>query len=222
MATGDSSDILSRLKQLFPGGWFTQGSVPLRDALLQGAATGLAFAYSALAYVRLQTRIGTATDGFLDLIALDYFGTALSRAAGQTDASFRARILSALFQERGTRAALIAALKTLTGRTPAVVEVMRPADTGSYGGPLCGYGVAGAYGSMLLPFQCFVKVYRPAGVGIPLVAGYGIPSGGYSTPSRAAYASILQMQGSILDADIYAAIETVRPEATTVWTAISS
>lgn len=222
MATGDSTDILARLKALFPNGWFIAGSVPLRDALLQGAATGLAFVYSLLAYVRLQARIGTATDGFLDLIALDYFGSSLTRTTGQSDATFRARILAALFQERGTRASLIAALKALTGRTPVVVEVMRPSDTGSYGGPLCGYGVAGAYGSMLLPFQCFVQVYRPAGVGIPLIAGYGISTGGYGTASRASYASILQMQGQILDADVYATIENVRPEATTVWTAIKS
>ena len=222
MATGDTSDIVSRLKQLFPNGWFIAGSVPLRDALLQGMATGLSWAYSALAYVRLQTRIGTATDGFLDLIALDFFGTTLTRAAGQSDASFRARILASLFRERGTRAALVAALTALTGRAPRVVELMRPADTGSYGGPLCGYGAAGAYGSMLLLYQCFVQVYRPAGVGIPLVAGYGISTGGYGSPSRASYASITQLQGSILDSDVYAAIESVRPEATTVWTAISS
>lgn len=223
MAIGDTTDFVSRLKQLFPSSWFALGASPLRDALLQGMAAGLAFSYSMLAFVRLQTRIATSTDGFLDLVAQDFFGGTVQRATGQTDASFRATILASMFRERGTRAALAAALKALTGRTPKIVEVLRPADTGSYGGPLCGYGVAGAYGSMLMPYECFVQAYRAPGVGIPLVAGYGISTFGYGvTTARGEYATISMMQGQVLDADIYAAIESVRPEATNVWTAISS
>lgn len=60
MAIGDQSDISTRLRQLIPGGWFQQGLVPIRDALLQGASSALSFAYSLLAYVRNQTRIATA------------------------------------------------------------------------------------------------------------------------------------------------------------------
>ncbi|AZG15421.1 hypothetical protein EHF44_16695 [Cupriavidus pauculus] len=190
--------------------------------ILNGLAYVGAFIYSLISYTRLQTRIKTATDGWLDMIAADFFGNALLRAANQSDESFRARILINIFRERATRAGLIRILQDLTGRTPIVVEPTRPADTGSYGGPLIGYGVAGAYGSMLMPFQAFVTAFRPTGSGIPLIAGYGVSTGGYSQPSRASYASLSMIQGSVTDADIYAAIDSVKPVATIVWARISS
>jgi hypothetical protein len=222
VAIGDQNDITSRLQQLSPHGWFANGVVPLRDALFQGAASTVAFLYSLMAYVRLQTRIGTATDGFLDMIAGDFFGTGLTRAVGQTDASLRARIILAIFRERGTRAAIVKVLQQLTGRTPIVFEPLRLADTGAYGGPLIGYGVAGGYGSMLLPMQSFVTAFRPVGSGIPNVAGYGTSSGGYGVASQAEYASLSMVAGSITDADIYAAIESVRPATYVVWARVST
>jgi hypothetical protein len=222
MATGDQKDITSRLQQLTPHGWFANGVVPLRDALFQGAASAIAFLYSLMAYVRLQTRIGTATDGFLDMIAGDFFGTTLTRAAGQTDASLRARIILAIFRERGTRAAIIKVLQQLTGRTPRVFEPSRLADTGSYGGPLIGYGVAGGYGSLLLPMQSFVTAFRPAGAGIANVAGYGVSTAGYGVASQADYAALSAVTSAITDADIYAAIDSVRPAGYVVWARVSA
>jgi len=73
-----------------------------------------------------------------------------------------------------------------------------------------------------MPFQCFVIAYRPTGTGIPNVAGYGISTGAYGTPSQADYASLSNIQGSVADADIYAAIEATRPVGTTVWAAIQN
>lgn len=221
MSIGDQSDITSRLQQLIPNGWFTNGLVPLRDALLTGAANALAFVYSLLDYVRQQTRIATASDGFLDMIAADFFGAALVRRAGQTDASFRAAISAAMFRERGTRNAIIKVLEQITGRTPIVFEPMRPADTGGYGGPTIGYGVAGGYGSMLLPMQTFVTAYRPVGTGIPTVAGYGISTAGYGVASQGEYASLSMVQDGATDADIYAAIDSVKPATYIVWARIS-
>ncbi|QOR55294.1 MAG: hypothetical protein SHS37scaffold220_63 [Phage 67_12] len=474
MATGDQNDIQSRLRQLIPHGWFLNGLSPLRDALLLGLGNILAFGYSLLAYVRLQTRIGTATDGFLDMIAGDFFGSSLTRAANQTDASYRSRILINIFRERVTRRAVTSILTQLTGRAPGIFEPARPADTGSYGaavavsraamgayydaagllrmaapntprytynpanlaaptsllveaaatnlltfsasidnaawaktnlltvvpgtftapdgtptadailenttastthfcgrtftiaanapyavsvflkaagrssalisygksgspftrfrslvnlttgtvtgqdvnsplaltqrsaiplpngwfqvllggipdtgstdgyleirlhngatdtytgdgvsgilvwgaqleatalstsyiptgattaardpdvlvnnmpagsGALGGYGVAGGYGSMLLPMQAFVTAYRAYGTGVPNVAGYGISTGAYSTPSQSDYVSITQVSGSLTDADIYAAIDSVRPVSYVIWARISS
>ncbi|WP_175582357.1 hypothetical protein [Cupriavidus metallidurans] len=223
MATGDQQDIYQRLRGYLPREWFGDASQsPIVNALLQGLAYAGAYVYSLLAYAKLQTRIRSATDGWLDMIAADFFGTALQRTANQTDASFRARIILNLFRERATRNGMIKVLQDLTGRTPKIIEVTRPADTGSYGGPLIGYGVAGAYGSLLMPFQCFVIAYRPTGAGIPNVAGYGISTGAYGTPSQANYASLSNIQGSVADADIYAAIEATRPVGTTVWAAIQN
>ncbi|WP_255218888.1 hypothetical protein [Paraburkholderia kururiensis] len=178
--------------------------------------------YSLISYVRLQTRILTATDGFLDAIAQDFFGSALMRSSNQSDASFRARIIINIFRERATRHAIIKVLQDLTGRTPIVIEPQRPADTGAYGAPNSGYGVAGAYGSVLLQYQAFVVAYRPIGTGIPLVAGYGSSPGGYGQPSRAEYADLSLVQDAVSDADIYAAIDSVKPVGTIIWTNISS
>jgi hypothetical protein len=220
MATGDQSDIILRLKATLPS-WFGDNT-PILDALLQGLAWAGSFAYSLISYAKLQTRIKTATDGWLDMIAADFFGSLLARAANQSDASFRARIIINLIRERATRKSIIAVLQDLTGRTPLVFEPQRPADTGAYSAPNSGYGVAGGYGSLLLPYQAFVTAYRPAGTGIPLVAGYGISTGGYGVASRADLASMDMIQRAVTDADIYAAIDSVKPSGTTVWTRITS
>lgn len=192
----------------------------LKDALLTGIANMLAFIYAQLAYLRLQTRIATATDGFLDLIAADYFGADLPRLANQGDPSYRARIQAALFLERGTRNGLIRVLTQITGRTPIVFEPTRPADTGGYGVAL-GYSVAGGYGSLAYPYQSFVTAFRPAWTGLANIAGYGVSTGAYNTPgSQAQYAS-LSTVGGIQDSDIYAAIDSVRVAGTIIWARIS-
>lgn len=218
--TGDQSDFLNRYKAVLPR-WFGD-STPILDAVLQGLAYAGSFVYSLWAYAKLQTRVLTATDGWLDMIAADFFGTAIVRKANQTDASFRAAIIANLLREKATRKSIISVLTQITGRAPLVVEPQRPADTGAYSAPNSGYSVAGAYGSILLPYQAFVTAYRPPTSGIPMVAGYGSPSGAYSTPSYAEYASLSMIQGSVQDADIYAAIDSVKPAGTIIWANIEN
>lgn len=217
---GDQNDFFSRLKGVLPR-WFGPSS-PLVDALLTGIASNSAFVYALYLYAKAQTRIATATDAWLDLIAFDFFGETLRRAANQSDTSFRARIMINLFRERATRYAIEKVLIDLTGRAPVIIEPQRPADTGAYGAPNSGYGVAGGYGSLSLEYQGFVHAFRPASTGIPYVAGYGTSPGGYGTPSRADYATLAESTSGISDADIYAAINSVKPEGTVVWTRISS
>ncbi len=221
MATGTQSDVFARLKALLPR-WFGD-TTPILDAVLQGLAYAGSFVYSLWAYAKLQTRILTATDGWLDMIAADFFGTALLRQQNQSDASFRARIQINLIRERATRNGLIKVLTDLTGRAPTVVEPQRPADTGAYSAPNSGYGSAGAYGSVLLPYQAFVTAYRPLSSGIPMIAGYGISTAAYSTPSQGGeYASQSMIQSQVQDSDIYAAIDSVKPVASTIWARISN
>lgn len=220
MATGDQNDMLSRLRALMPRGWF--GDAPaLLIALLSGFASIFAGVYALIAYAQLQLRIATATDGWLDLISADFFGSALPRRFNESDASFRARIIVNMFRERGTRNSIVRVLTDLTGRAPRVFEPWRPADTGAYG-LACGYGVAGGYGSLLYPYQVFVTAYRPAGSGIPYVGGYGVSVAGYSTPSQAEYATYSSIQSAVADADIYAALESVKVAGTIIWCAISN
>jgi hypothetical protein len=187
--TGDQTDMLARLKTVLPQRWFPDTTTIL-DGVLTGLANVWASLYSLLAGVRLQTRIATATDGFLDMASGDFFGSALPRLSGETDAAFRIRIDKEMIRDRATRPAVIAALTDLTGRTPAVFEYARPADTGSYNLAL-GYNTGGGWGSLNLPFQAQVTAYRPIS---PPVA--------------------------IPDSDIQAAILAVLPAATTAWLSI--
>jgi hypothetical protein len=221
VATGDAQDFRARLKALLPGGWF-RADTPVLDAVLAGVSAALASAYALCSYARLQTRISTATDGFLDLIGYDYFGGKLPRRPQESDGDYRARILAALLAEKGTRRGLIRTLEALTGRTPKVFEPERPADTGGYRVGGVGYGVGGAYGALDSPYQAFVIAYRPAGQGIPLLGGYGSTVGGYHTPSQLAYASLSQVQGAVTDKDIFAAVDAVMPAGTLAWTQIQS
>lgn len=224
--TGDQSDIFARLKGMLPSRWFGSptDSVPFVDAVLWGVALVLANLYALYQYAKLQTRITTATDGWLDLIAADFFGpSGLLRKTGQSDDSYRNAIKVALLREKGTRNAITNTLVALTGRQPTIVEPWRPADTGAYGAPNSGYGVAGSYGSVLLPYQAFVVAYRPkSAIGLANVAGYRISMGAYSTASQSEYATLSMLTGGVTDADIYAAIDAVKPAGTIVWTCIKN
>src|ERR1700722_13498676 len=172
MATGDQNDMLARIKALLPNGWF-RGLTPVLDALLSGYAWSLSFIYSLIQYAQLQTRIATATDGFLDLISYDFFGNNLPRNSQELDAPFRARIVATLLKPKATRSAMIAALIALTGRTPKIFEPARPLDTGAYGASICGYGAAGGYGSLILHAQAFIIAYRQSQSGSPSLGGSG-------------------------------------------------
>ncbi|MGM3277895.1 hypothetical protein [Ralstonia sp. 24A2] len=222
MATGDQQDIFARIRGYLPRWFGDVAQSPVLNALLQGLAYSGAYVYTLYAYARLQTRIRTASDGWLDMIAADYFGTSIQRRTGQSDASFRANIIANVLRERGTRNAIVRVLTDLTGRAPIVIEPNRPADCGAYDAPNSGYGMAGAYGQVSLTYQAFVQAYRPFGSGIPNVAGYSIVTTGYNVPSQGEYTDLSMSSNTVSDADIYAAIESVRPAASIVWTRISS
>lgn len=218
MATGDQPDFIRRLKTLLPARWFNDSN-PVLDALVSGMAQGLSWVYSLYLYAALQSRILTANGGWLDLVAYDFFGDRIKRGAGQSDSDFLNLIKVNLFRERGTRKAIIQVLEDLTGATPVIFEPTRPQDTGAYGGPTIGYGVAGGYGSMLMPYQAFVTAYRPVGVGVPYVAGYRSTPSGYSIASRGEYVPAANL-ASLTDDQIYAAIASVKMEGTVIWVRI--
>ena len=222
MATGDQQDIFARIRGYLPRWFGDVAQSPVLNGLLQGLAYSGAYVFGLYAYARQQTRILTATDGWLDMIAADFFGLSIRRRTGQSDASFRANIVANLFRERGTRGAIIRVLTDLTGRAPTIIEPSRPADCGAYDAPNSGYGMAGAYGQVSLTYQAFVQAYRPLGCGIPNVAGYSIVTTGYSAPSQGEYVDPSMSSNTVSDADIYAAIESVRPAASIIWTRICS
>lgn len=216
MARGDRNDFYVRLQALLPAGWFADSS-PVLHGALWACAVSLSWCYSLFLYARTQTRLSTATGGWLDLAAFDFFRHRLQRPAEMSDDNFRNHIRVSLFSERGTRRAITDLLQALTGNEPDVFEPLRPADTGAYGHPSAGYGTAGGYGSRRLPYQAFVRIRRPGGEGIPWVAGYGSSVAGYSVASRGQYVSRSMVTGSITDQQIYAAVAAVKMEGTLVW-----
>lgn len=190
---GDTNDMLRRLNAVLPLRWFSDAA-PVIQALLTGLAVVWSGLYQILAFVRLQTRLATATGAFLDMAAQDFFGMRVVRAQNQSDAAFLAVIRREMLRDRATRPAMASMMIDLTGRTPNLFEPARPADTGAWNGPL-GYGVTGAWGSLSMPFQFLITAYRPA-------------PGSINMP--------------VADADILAAVASVAPVASVAWTRISN
>jgi hypothetical protein len=212
-AIGSRADIFARLKALFPRSWFQKS--PNFDATLQGPAWALSNAYAQITYAALQTRIKTATDGYLDLISNDFFGAGLPRLTQESDNSFRARILANLFIKGPTRRDMNAVLTLITGRAPSIFEPGNTTDSGGWGGGAY-FDVAGGWGDPL-PFQSFVTAYRPV-VGSVSLGELSTYRFNFDTN---AYWSDAQ-PGSITDAAIIAAVETTRALGTTVWLRILS
>ena len=84
-----------------------------------------------------------------------------------------------------------------------------------------GYGAAGGWGSLALPFQCFVTAYRPTISGVPLAGGYGSGAGGFGAGALQ-YVSPAMVQSQVSDADILAAIASTMPVAAAAWTRIAN
>lgn len=230
MANGDQNNLLARLKAVIPPSWFQNNTnaTPVKTALLSGVSWMASQSFALAAYVKLQGRVSTATDVFLDIAARDYLGTLIERRLHESDASFRQRLMASLPPGGATRLAMTKRLTTLTGNVPVIFEPTQPMDTGAYGCGDLGYGVAGAYGCMRLPFQAFLTVQRPLSQGVPNLAGY---SGNKSTPPYApggyntgllAYCALSTAFGGVTDQDIYQAVAEVQPAGATVWTKITA
>lgn len=216
--TGDQPDVLARIKRNLPSGWFGFDLTPIVDSALQGAAWALSFIYSLYAYAKLQTRILTASDGWLDLIAADFFGQRVVRGQGQSDTSFRANIIANLFRARNTRTAVAQVLMAVTGRAPLIVEPWNVSDTGGWD-IAQGYDLGGYWGGEDLPYQSFVTAYRPLALANANLGGWDVPMSGWDTGLfYLADATI----GSVADADIIAAVESVRMAGTVIWLNILS
>ena len=217
MATGDQTDMLARVRATLPP-WFPSPS-PVIDGALTGIAATLAFVYSLIQYAAAQTRIATASGGWLDLIAWDFFGARFTRRQTEIDDSFRPRILQEILRPRATRAAIVRMLKDLTGRAPAIFEPWNTGDCASYGTGTAGYGAGMGYGSLALRNQIFVTAFRPAANAVPNIAGFGGYGGGYGV-GRLSYIDMSQVDGPVTDEEIYARTAQTVAAGITAWTAI--
>jgi hypothetical protein len=230
MATGDTADFLARIKAVLPARWFPD-STPILDGVLSGPAYAWSYCYGLIRFVRAQARRLTASGVFLDMLAFDFFANFIRRRTSETDANFSIRIGKEMFREKGTRAGLVGALTDLTGRAPVLFEPAYSLDTGGYGylgmtvGTGLAYGLAGGYGSMLLPFQFFVTAFRPHGMGVASVAGWGSPGGFNGMPGGYGVGAIEWVSPSmfaapVTDQDILDVINDVKPAATIAWARI--
>lgn len=211
-------DMLNRQKAVIPPGWFPSDT-PVLDGLLSGFAAVAKHLYDLIEYSRLQTRIGSASDGFLDLIAFDFFGQRIRRRPGQTDESMRAMILKEVLRIRGTRKGLENAIKDLTGTPVSTVELFDPRDCGGYDTGYLGYDTAGLWGSVTNPRQILLNAQQPAGAGLPGAPGLDDGLGGYDTPPEQ-WGDQSMVVGPVTTQDIYDTINATRAAGVTVWTKI--
>jgi hypothetical protein len=222
MTTGNSTDILSRIKRLIPNGWFKY-TAPNRDAVIGGLSDLASWSYSLIGYAKAQERLATAYGIWLDIFANDFLGSALVRNGAQDDV-FRVLIKATILQERVTRAGMIAAVETITGHIPNIFEPWNTYDTGAYSGKYqkygsMGYGVGrGGYGSMKLPAQVFMQIHRGGPSGIPNVAGYGSPIAGYGV-GKIEYAGPTVELSGITNAMILKVVNLTKPTGSTIWVA---
>lgn len=220
MSTGDSNDIVARVKAVIPNRWFAW-IAPIRDAILGGLSDVAAWNYQLYQFAILQSRIATSTGIYLDLIAYDYLQRFLVRN-GNSDDVFRATILATVLQERVTRAGMINAVTELVNTSPGIFEPWNTGDAGGYSTPFFAYGRAGGWGSLQYPAQVFMKVSRSGlgATGIPNIAGYGSPQGGYNI-GNIEYVSGEISQTGVTDGDIYNIIKMTKPTGVICWVRIS-
>lgn len=215
MAMGDQADISARLFRWLPSRWFPADQGTLIFAIVSGLAAGLSSIHAMIAYTALQVRIATATDGFLDLIAGDFFGARLPRQASELDPLYSARIRREILRERVTREAIDRVVYDITGNHPVIVEPNRVSDIGGWRQGFA-WGV-GCYGSKGVPFQLFVTTPRQNPNRFPLMAGWRAYCGGYGGWASAWALPSIFPPPPPLDAAIIAAIESVRAAGITVW-----
>lgn len=163
MRTGDQENILQRLKVVLPA-WFGDDT-PNLDAILNAYSVTAAYNYRLYEYLKLQTRIKTATDDNLDLISRDYLGNRLPRRKNEDDNSFRNRILAFLLPFPATREGISDAIYALTGRRPDIFEPWNVNDTGALNNDF--YLNISQLGALPDAYEAtfFITVYRPIAEG---------------------------------------------------------
>lgn len=198
-----------------------------------------------LDYAQSQTRLQTSSSEWLDLFGEDFFGPNLQRHTNEGDASYRSRLLSNVLSPKVTRCSIGCGVANLTGYPPTIIEPRNTGDCGSYTGLEnitwggMAYSKVGAYGSMELPYQFFIRCTRPLGEGIPTISGYNMSGGGYATVPQpfgfvgalfpanygtSAYSKLSDLDNNraVTDDDIYSQVAGSVAAGVTAWTSISS
>jgi len=160
----------------------------------------------------------TETSPELDLASQDFFGTALPRPSGMSDANFDALIVSNLFKTAATRQAISNAVEALTGVAPRMLEPWNVLDTGSWGNAsywnVDSVANPARWGNGSLRYQGFVET---APVAIPIF-GANIPILGWGD---GAYWNVpgyfFGIIGNNSALSVYDVINAIRAYGTIVW-----
>jgi hypothetical protein len=211
---GDQNDFFARIKGQIPASWFKTS--PNFDATLQGPAWALSSIYAQITYAQLQTRIATATDGYLDLISADFFGTPLPRLMNEQDGAFRSRIVANLFVKGPTRGNMSAVLTLITGRVPDIFEPSNTTDSGGWDSAFYWDTGVGKWGAPM-PYQSLVTAYRPIGGAQSLGE---LDTWRWSFDSYGAWSDTPAT--SVTDAAIIAAVQSTHMLGTIVWLRIAN
>lgn len=209
-----------------PAGWFDPEGEVVRG-VANAIAEPASFNFGQLVYIQRQARLATATDGFLDLIAEDYFGRGrFKRRNNEIDADYRSRLQAEILRPLGTRAAIIDVITDLTGHAPDVFEPANSADSGWIAGadtkPSKPFAFGrGRLGSRGLPFQFFITITRPASSGFPGRSGLSSAPSGFGS-GRFALGNKADREGIVTDEEIYATVARTIPAGVTAWVRIKS
>lgn len=214
---GDAPDIEARLKRNLPASWFGYIVAAVLSAVLGGVAWALSHIYALIVFARLQARLATATGGWLDLAANDFFGRALPRFSGEVDRPYSVRVRQEVFRQRNTRAALDSIVYDLTGKHPLIVEPFHSGDHGGWGSPGFAWGGVGSWGGASSPYEVFLYMPFPEGYGVPERGGWGSQIGGWGTGNWSWVPSDLENGLGPQIEDILRRIDQVRAAGVTVY-----
>lgn len=169
-SAGSQAAFVNRIRPLLPWNWFPQPpasgeaeEAPVLVGMLNGFGNIFSGLWSLFTQVSGGTRLSTCSGTLLDLASVDLFGLGdFPRLAGETDASFLARIKAELFAKKNTDDAVRSALVAAGVPVPLITECWNAADCGHYSDGKTG-GSPGGYGQGLIhwsgqPGQVFIEL----------------------------------------------------------------
>jgi len=147
VALGSARDFARRMRLLLPQGWFPAyrgeetEDAPVLQALLTGYGAIFSHIWQLMKVVSAQSRLGQTSASFLDMAAVDFFGSgSLTRLRGEKDTHYRRRMIAGLVAPRNTRQAVSEAIQQIAGAHPRIIEPGNARDCGAW----C---LAGGYGA---------------------------------------------------------------------------
>lgn len=212
-----------RIADLFPRGWSSDDAKQPGGtvyAVFLAAAEQMRTVLAEIQYAASAQRIQTETAPELDLASIDYLGELFPRPPGMSDSAYSQAIIAKLFQAAATRPALSAAIASLTGVTPRMLEPWSIFDTGVWGRNSY-WGVdtpdnPARWGSGGLRYQGFIETVPAA---IPAI-GPNNPILTWGTAYWNVPGYFFGIIASSATESVYDLINRLRAYGTTVWVKI--